>query len=123
MNTQNNEVEMVTKTDENMPDDSPPRIWELILKFWKHTGAMVVIGIYMLFTLPPEIVEVQVTEALGRFVATLILWIPVNLIAYLCCFRKQPSTERDARYHRIVFWTMLLLLVGSYLGDISRNIN
>ena len=46
MNTQNNEVEMVNKTDESMPEQ---------FGNWKHTGAMVVIGIYMLFTLPPDL--------------------------------------------------------------------
>lgn len=123
MNAQNNDIEIVSKTNESSLDDSPPRIWELVLKFWKHTGAMVVIGIYMLFTLPPELVEVQVAEALGRFVFSLFLWFIVNSIAYGCYVHKQPSTERNARYRRIVFWTMFVLLVCGYLGSISRNIN
>lgn len=117
MNTQNNEVEMVNKTDESMPDDSPPRIWELVVKFWKHTGAMVVIGIYMLFTLPPEFVEVHVAEALGKFTFSIFLWIPINLVVH------HFSPEPDARYRRIVFWTMFVLLVGSHLGSSIRNIN
>ena len=123
INTQNDEVEMVSKTDDSISDDPSPRIWELILKFWKHTGAMVVIGIYILLTLPLEILVVQVPGAMGRFAAMLVFWIPINLIAYLFCFRRNPSVERDTRYRRIVFWGMFILIVASFLGNISRNIN
>ena len=116
IDVQNNEVEMVSRTDESIPDDPPLRIWELILKFWKHTGAMVVIGIYTLLTLSLKIESFQVVEVLpavlvAKFInITIYYWLPICLVAGLFSFLKKDPKDRVIRFRRTVFWGILIVL-------------
>ena len=118
IDVQNDEIEMVSKTDEDISDDPPLRIWELILKFWKHIGAMVVIGIYTLLTLSLKIESFQVVEVLPAVLVakflniTIYYWLPICLVAGLFSLLKKDPKAQAIRFRRIVFWGILIVLSG-----------
>ena len=82
-------------------------MWHLFFKFWKHKGTFILICVYAILIAPlPAVLA-------GKFINTMLYyWLPICLVAGLFCIPKMDPKARAARFRRIVFWGLLIVLSG-----------
>ena len=116
----------------------------LFFCFWKHTGACIIIAVYIfsqpvlaaLLTvyiqqyksfLPTPLTTISgpliVFHIIQKSMFSVIYWVVFNIPALLFSFRMQDIEKREKRYKRIVFWCLFVFLILGSLGRAANRVS